>query len=168
MLISGRFEVLRKSDMKPSMPFLDLVARVPLRDLVPEEKVGRASAEERAGRGSGGSGEKGRSGAEMGTERRLAATVAGVGKRSLRVAVFAREGRGGGAAMGDDFAGANGSWSTRVVGGTDAEALCLRARGGGFWRELRTLGEPSTGVFDLKAGGGGGGGGRAGTKAGSW
>lgn len=53
---------------------------------------------------------------------------------------------------------ANGSWSARVVGGAE-ERLCLRARGGGFWRELRTLSEE--GVFDLKAGGGGGGGGGA-------
>lgn len=37
MLISGRLELLRKSDMKLNIPFLDLVAVVPLRDRMPEE-----------------------------------------------------------------------------------------------------------------------------------
>lgn len=168
MLISGRFEVLRKSDMKPNMPFFDLVARVPLRDLVPEEMLGgaleRASPEEREGRDSWGSAVKGRSSGVTvtGTERRLVAGAEVFGKRSLRVAVLAREGRGGGEAMGGDLArdgfegeaAANGSWSPRGGGGVDEERLCLRERGGGFWSELRTL--AAEGVFDLKEGGGGG------------
>lgn len=151
------------------MPFFDLVARVPLRDLVPEEMLGgaleKASAEEREGKESWGSADKGGSSGETvtGTDRRLVAGVEGDGKRSLRVAVLAREGRGGGEAMAADGleSGANGSLSPRAGGGVVDERLCLRARGGGFWRELRTLGEEaerevSTGVFDLKEGGGGG------------
>jgi len=35
VLISGRLEVFKKSDINPSMPFFDFVARVPLLDLVP-------------------------------------------------------------------------------------------------------------------------------------
>lgn len=146
--------------MKPNMPFFDFATTVPLRDLVPEEKVegGRASVEDMEGKAS--SVAKGRSSEVMGagTERRL---VAGEedeeGKMSLSVAVLAREGRGGGGGetMVVVAAAANGSLSTRAGGGAD-ERLCLRARGGGFWRELRTRSE---GVFDLKEGGGGGGGG---------
>lgn len=149
--------------MKPSMPFFDLVARVPLRDLVPEgmvveDAVVRISTEDVEGRESGGSA-KGMSGGDTvaGTERRLAAMVALVGKRSLRVAVFAREGRGGGEVIVGDFeCTAKGSWSRRDGCCVDDERLCLRPRGCGFWSELRTLGGESTGVFDLKDGGGGG------------
>ena len=36
MLISGRFELLRNSDMKVNMPFLDFVAVVLLRERMPE------------------------------------------------------------------------------------------------------------------------------------
>lgn len=136
VLISGRFEVLRKSDMKPNMPFFDLSATVPLRDLVPVEAGGRGSAEGRVSSAAKG---RSRGVGVAGTERRLAW---GVGKMSLRVAVLAREGRGGGATMEEEEASAKGSWVE--------ERLCLRVRGGGFWRELRT------GVFDLKVGGGGG------------
>lgn len=138
------------------MPFFDFVARVALRDLVPAGMgvvvvVGRTSTEERAGRVSAGSDEKGMSWWDTGTERRLASRGGSVGKRSFRVAVLAREGRGGGEDIVDDFewregfeadAAANGSRSTRVVG--DAR-LSLRARGGGFWRELRTFWEAGRG-----------------------
>lgn len=154
--------------MKPNMPFFDLVARVPLRDLVPEEMLGgalaRTSAEAREGNESWGSGDKGwSSGVTVaGTERRLVAGVEEDGKMSLRVAVLARDGRGGGEVIWEDLErdGANGSWSTREGGGVEEERECLRARGGGFWSELRTLcggGEDeSMGVFDLNEGGGGG------------
>lgn len=98
MLISGRFEVLRKSDMKPNMPFFDLAATVPLRDLVPEDMVegGRTSVEDTEGNESSVAKGRSRGRTVAGTERRLEAGVEGVGKRSLRVAVLAREGRGGG------------------------------------------------------------------------
>jgi len=88
---------------------------------------------------------------------------------SVRVAVLARDGRGGGEVIPegmDKFAcrgaepgmaegeAANGSCSTRVDGGVDGRE-CLRARGGGFWSELRTRGGvPLEG--DLRAVGGGG------------
>lgn len=45
MLISGRFDVFRKSDMNPSMPFFDFVARVPLLDLVPVDGTADAGGE---------------------------------------------------------------------------------------------------------------------------
>jgi hypothetical protein len=119
-----------------------------------------------------------------GTDSRLVAMMELVARMSLRLSVLAREGRGGGDDMPlgfedrvlraaevrvepGDVVAANGSWSTRVGGGVDDGKLCLRARGGCFWRELRTRGgvaepeptEPSTGVFDLKeadwVGGGG-------------
>lgn len=93
---------------------------------------------------------------------------------SFRLAVLAREGRGGGdvpVAIDPDFCdfrccvrglsfafAAKGSCSTiRGDGDTDVR-LCLRARGFGFWRELRILagggadtggaGEDSVGILE--------------------
>jgi hypothetical protein len=83
------------------------------------------------------------------------------GNISVRVTVFAREGRGGGE-VGVDIGpdrwdlrcwcwirgvskelGAKGSCSTIRGEGEDVEVrLFLRTLGLGFWRELRTLGEP--------------------------
>lgn len=97
---------------------------------------------------------------------------------SFKVAVLAREGRGGGDAIPDCFkevidggeeldmdvavgkTAAKGSWSTpRTVDGGVEGRECLRARGGGFWRELRARGVlPSTwDAFALRAATGGGG-----------
>lgn len=106
-------------------------------------------------------------GAAAGEERRRAARALGAGNMSFKVAVLAREGRGGGDVV---FAipfllttcpkesieaalAAKGSCSViRAVGVTDVR-LCLRFRGLGFWRELRTRGGlegggDSVGVFD--------------------
>lgn len=96
---------------------------------------------------------------------------------SFSVAVLAREGRGGGDAIPDclrevidgeelDTAvagaktAAKGSWSTpRPVDGGVEGRECLRARGGGFWRELRTRGGLAStwDAFALRAATGGGG-----------
>lgn len=109
--------------MKPSMPFFDFVTRVPLRDL--EGAGGNTSTGGRGSAGSTGSGGD----AGMGAERRLESmvVVGWEGKRSLRVAVLAREGRGGGEVV--IGGAAKGSWEES-----------FRARGFGFWRELRTFG----------------------------
>jgi hypothetical protein len=90
-----------------------------------------------------------------------------VGKRSFKVAVLAREGRGGGDVPAIPL-DAKGSCSVSRGEGPADDKLCLR--GFGFCKELRTLGEAgggdevggwdSVGVFDLKddkVGGGGGG-----------
>lgn len=83
------------------------------------------------------------------------------GNISLRLAVFAREGRGGGeavVAIGPDLCvlrclirgvskelAAKGSSSTIRGEGEDVEVrLCLRVLGLGFWSELRTRGEAGT------------------------
>lgn len=104
-----------------------------------------------------------------------------MGKISFRLAVFALEGRGGGAAPGrpldlwiwvdianesreGPMVAAKGSVSTSRGDARPFDVReCLRALGLGFWRELRTLwpGELS-GVLDRWADGGGGGGGREG------
>lgn len=81
---------------------------------------------------------------------------------SFRFAVFAREGRGGGAVpvMGDVLA-ANGSLSIGLA------ALCLRA-GGDLWSELRTLGDEGWEILEEVAGDKGGGGAAREGMNGSW
>lgn len=91
---------------------------------------------------------------------------------SVRVAVLARDGRGGGGVIPEGFLdefeycwgaepgvaegeAAKGSCSTRVDGGVEGRE-CLRARGGGFWSELRTRVGLSPRGFDLRLVGGGG------------
>ena len=68
------------------------------------------------------------------SESRLRARVACVGKMSLRVAVFAREGRGGAVPVIGGLLAAKGSTSMFLA------TLGLRA-GGALCREFRTLGD---------------------------
>ena len=146
------------------MPLFDFIARVPLLDLVPEEGAadgggdGATSFKGMDGIVSEGSAGKCESmrGELEGTERRLAERADWLDRyMSLRVAVLARDGRGGGEVIPEGFldrfgcwggdpgmaegeaTAAKGSWSTRVDGGVEGRE-CLRERGGGFWRELRT------------------------------
>jgi hypothetical protein len=151
--------------MKLNMPFLDLVAVVPLRDRIPDTVCVENEEGVSSMGGSGGmlcaSGESeypptsklGVLGEMTGSERRFRASEPWVGKISFRFAVFARDGRGGGAVpvvMGELVA-ANGSMSTFFG------VLCLRT-GGGFCKEFRTRGDAGWAIFEdvaVDAGGGG-------------
>lgn len=98
MLISGRLDAVNNSDMKPNIPFLDLVL---LRALVPELETARLlySVVGIAGIDSFASAKKAASDGEaaIGLDRRRAGSVDGsVGNISFSVAVLARDGRGGG------------------------------------------------------------------------